>query len=96
MSTKILKMTSIKHDEVVDSFLRVARWRTSYTNLNPHSHQVSLVHPSGCGGIFQNGLHCYMDERIAKAATYFTYLQELAKMNVIRDPRHQLDGTKLF
>ena len=95
MSTKILKMTSIKHNEVVERFLRVTRRRTSYANLNPHSHQVSLVHPTG-GGIFQNGLYLYMDERTAKAATYFTYLQELDKMNVIRDPRHQLDGTKLF
>ena len=66
------------------------------SHLNLHSHQVSLVHHSGCGGIFQNGLYWYIDERTAKAATYFTYLQELAKMNVIRDPRHQFDGTKLL
>ena len=81
---------------LIASFVLLGGEQRYTTNLNPHSHQVSLVYPSGCGGIFQNGLYWYLDERTAKAATYFTYLQELAKMNVIRDPRHQLDGTKLF
>merc|ERR1719413_71169 len=68
------------------------------TNLNPHSNLVHLVYPSHCGGTYdqKTGLWWYVDERHAKAATYFIYLQELAKMKVIKDPQHLNDGSKLF
>ena len=83
-------------------------WKTEMTeidgeprytsNLNPHNNLVHLVYPSHCGGTYdqKTGLWWYIDERHAKAATYYILLGELVKMNVIRDLQHLHDGTELF
>ena len=64
--------------------------------LNPHAHDCFLVFPKGCDGVHHSGVYWYKDVRLAKAATYFNYLQELMSKKKLKDMRHTLDDTVLF
>merc|ERR1712151_69325 len=94
------------HFKIHAIILRKSYWNSSCKHiegkplftatLNPHALDYCVVFPRSCDGVYHSGVYWYKSPTLARAATYFTYLQGLVKRNILKDLRHMPDGSMLY